>query len=113
MTADDLAAARPLLAQLGYEVDATDLARRVATVLEADGHALFVAQSGDRVVGLLHIYARPAIEKPVEAVVQALVVETTRRKSGIGGRLMAAAERWTVARGLTSVALSSNVVRAD
>ncbi|MBI3516762.1 MAG: GNAT family N-acetyltransferase, partial [Proteobacteria bacterium] len=73
----------------------------------------FVAQSGNQIIGLLHVYARPAIERPTEAVVQSLVVDATRRKSGIGSILMDTAERWAAARGLTTVALSSNVVRTE
>ena len=113
MTADDLGAARSLLAQLGYAVEAPELARRFATVAATDGHAVLVAHAGAAVVGLLHVYARPAIEKPLEAIVQALVVDAMQRQRGIGGLLMDAAERWAAARGLPAVALSSNVVRAE
>ena len=41
------------------------------------------------------------------------LLEQTLRRSGVGAALMDAAERWAQARGLGSVALSSNVVRHD
>jgi GNAT superfamily N-acetyltransferase len=53
------------------------------------------------VVALCHIYARPALEKPPEAVVQVLVVDRAHQDKGIGKRMMAAAERWAAARGFT------------
>jgi GNAT superfamily N-acetyltransferase len=75
------------------------------------GHSLLVAERGKRIVGLLHVYARPALEKPPEAVVQAVVVDRSFRGSGIGKAFMAAAERWACDRGYRSVSLSSNVAR--
>jgi GNAT superfamily N-acetyltransferase len=113
MTADDAAAVQPLLVQLGYDMSVAEVTQRLASVLGAENHAVFVAQSAERVVGLLHIYARPALEKPPEAVVQALVVDATGRRGGVGARLMDVAERWAAERGFRSVALSSNVVRDD
>jgi GNAT superfamily N-acetyltransferase len=64
-------------------------------------------------VGLLHVYARPAFDKPPEAVVQALVVETTARKYGVGKALMMIAENWARQKGFRSVSLASNIVRGD
>jgi GNAT superfamily N-acetyltransferase len=113
MTADDAVAAQPLLAQLGYEMGLDEVTRRFAAVAAAKDHGVFVAEADDRVVGLLHIYARPALEKPPEAIVQALVVDATGRRGGIGARLMEVAERWAAEGGFRSVTLSSNVVRAD
>ncbi|MEP1031893.1 MAG: GNAT family N-acetyltransferase, partial [Alphaproteobacteria bacterium] len=51
--------------------------------------------------------------KPVEAVIQSLVVDARARGAGIGRALMDRAEGWARARGLTSVALYTNVTRAD
>jgi GNAT superfamily N-acetyltransferase len=113
MTAADLAAAQPLLAQLGYALSPEEVRRRFAAVTAAGDHAAFVAESAGRVIGLLHVYGRPALEKPPEAIVQALVVDATIRRGGVGARLMAAAERWAADQGFGSVALSSNVVRND
>lgn len=111
-TADDVSEIMPLLAQLGYEMAQEEAGRRVHEVLAAPDHALLAAESGARVVGLLHVFVRPAVENPREAVVEALVVADDCRRAGVGRRLMAAAERWGAERGCRSVALSSNIVRA-
>lgn len=112
IAAADIPEIVPLLAQLGYEMTADEAARRAAEILSTSGHSLIVAELGERIVGLLHIFDRPGIENPREAVVQAIVVDQACRRLGIGRILMAAAERWGRQRNCASVVLSSNVVRA-
>jgi GNAT superfamily N-acetyltransferase len=111
MTRADLPAARALLDQLGYPLAIEEVARRFAAVVSAPGHAAMIAEAAGRVAGLVHVYARPALENPPEAIVEALVVDGARRRVGVGAALMAAAEAWALARGLRSLALSSNVAR--
>jgi GNAT superfamily N-acetyltransferase len=53
------------------------------------------------------VYERPSLEKPCEAVVQAMVVDAGQRGRGVGKVLMAHAEAWARHRGLSSVALST------
>src|SRR5262249_38039551 len=101
----DLPTARELLRQLGYEIGVEELTRRLARVLEARDHRVVIAEHGGRVVGLMHVFVRPALEKPCEVVVQALVVDETLRGRGIGQALMREAEAWAAARGLESVTL--------
>ena len=113
MTRDDIAQSVPLLAQLGYELSPEELARRFAAVTATPDHFLVVAEAEGRIAGLLHVFARPAIENPREAVVQAIVVDLAHRRSGIGMALMAEAERWGREHECRSVMLSSNVARAE
>ena len=113
MTPEDIEAVSPLLEQLGYAVAGDELAHRIDAVFATDGHALLVAEKSGHVVGFLHVFARPALEKPPEAVVQAMAVEKEARGAGIGRALMTAAEDWARARGFSSVALFSKVGRDD
>lgn len=114
MTPADLAAARRLLKQLDYDIAVPDLQARYDSVIAAgDGQALMVAELGGTIVGLLHVFARPALEKPVEALVQSLVVDETCRGAGIGRALMASAETWARDRGLPFVTLHTQLKRAD
>jgi GNAT superfamily N-acetyltransferase len=112
MTAADIVDAVPLLAQLGYEIDAGEAEARVRAILAAPDHSLLVAERDGRAVALMHVFARPAIENPREAVVQAIVVDEDWRRAGIGRLLLAAAERWGREHDCRSLVLSSNVVRA-
>jgi len=108
----DLPTACDLLRQLGYEVGIENLAGRLAHVLAAPDHRVVVAEHDGRVAGLMHVFIRPALEKPCEVVVQALVVEEALRGRGIGQALMQDAEAWALARGLRSVALHTSRAEA-
>lgn len=112
-TTDDLSAIRDLLLQLGYSLEPDEVRDRLAGVMGAPGHAALVGERGGQVISLLHLFARPALEKPPEVIVQALVVDATDRQGGVGKAMMAAAEQWTRDRGLRSVALTSHIERAD
>jgi GNAT superfamily N-acetyltransferase len=111
MTPGDIVDSAPLLAQLGYPLNLDELARRVREVLATPHHLLLLAEAGGRIAGFVHVYARPAIENPREAIVQAIVVDDAHRRTGIGRLLMMAAERWGKEHDCRSVALSSNIAR--
>ena len=109
----DVEIAKELLHQLGYNMSINDLARRLDRVLATRTHYAAVAEERNRVVGLVHAYERAALERPTEAVVQSLVVDSGLRKVGIGKVLMAAAEAWARANGLTDVVLHTREDRDD
>jgi GNAT superfamily N-acetyltransferase len=113
MTTEDLPTIQVLLLQLGYDMKPEEVRRRYDAVAGSADHTLMIADQAGRVVAFCHAYARPALDKPPEAVVQALVVDQACRGSGVGRIMMAAAEAWATERGFTSVALASHVSRAD
>jgi GNAT superfamily N-acetyltransferase len=113
MTADDIQPAQELLWQLGYPLDSKKLRRRYDAVMGTTEHALFVAEDGGRVIALCHVYARPALDKPPEAVVQALVVDRAYRDRGVGRDMMMMVETWARNHGFRSVALYSSTVRSE
>lgn len=113
MVAADLAGLRPLLVQLGYDIAPEEIGRRFRIVTAADTHAAWVAEKSGRLVGFLHIFERPALEKPPEAVLQAMAVDSASRRSGVGRKLVAKAEAWSTDKGYTSISLSSQIDRAD
>ena len=112
MAEADIAAGRMLLGQLGYDLTPTETRRRFASIASTAGHVILVADCEARPVGLVHLYVRPALDKPPEVVVQAIVVDAAYRGRGIGKILMSAAESWASERGYNSVALYSNVSRS-
>src|SRR5580704_16939244 len=113
MTAVDVPVSQVLLSQLGYQTDVQEVRRRYDAVVQSGDHALMVAEQGGRIIALCHTYARAALDKPPEAVVQALVVDQASRGSGVGKIMMTAAEKWAEDRGFTSVTLASHVSRSD
>jgi GNAT superfamily N-acetyltransferase len=112
MAEDDIAAGRLLLDQLGYDLTPTEMRRRYAVIANTTGHTILVAECEARPVGLVHFYTRPALDKPPEVIVQAIVIDAAYRGRGIGKILMSAAEGWASERGYNSVALYSNVSRS-
>lgn len=113
MAIGDLPSVRRLLRQLGYDVGASEVAMRYRAVTREEAHLALIAERGGQVAAFLHVFARPALEKAPEAVVQALIVDQLYRGEGIGTTLMAAAEAWALERGFASVTLSSNASRIE
>jgi GNAT superfamily N-acetyltransferase len=109
----DISACRLLLSQLGYDLTLQEVKRRYDAIREKQDHAVFVGEQDGQVVALLHIYERPAFDKPPEVIVQALVVDQNWRGMGIGKSMINIAERWALDRGFSSVALTSSVSRSD
>jgi GNAT superfamily N-acetyltransferase len=113
MVDGDAEQARSLMTHLGYDLDREEFRRRYQAVAADDRHLLRVAELNGRLAALLHVYVRPAIDKPPEVVVQALVVDANQRGKGIGEAMMRSAEAWARGRGFSSISLSSHIRRAD
>jgi len=109
----DISACRLLLSQLGYDLTLQEVKRRYDAIREKQDHAVFVGEQDGQVVALLHLYERPAFDKPPEVIVQALVVDQNCRGTGVGKSMMNMAERWAADRRFSSVALTSSVSRSD
>jgi ribosomal protein S18 acetylase RimI-like enzyme len=109
--ARDHEAVRRLLDQLGYAPDEAEFRRRFDSVRATAGHRIIVAEEGGAVVGVLHVFERPALDKGCEAVVQALVVDGAMRSRGIGEALMREAEGWAAHRGLAATSLHTRIDR--
>ncbi|MEM9682708.1 MAG: GNAT family N-acetyltransferase [Pseudomonadota bacterium] len=110
--AADTAALRPLLMQLGYALEEVEIASRIERLASAVDHILLVAEAtGGDLRAAMHVYGRPALEKPPEAVVQSLVVADGHCGSGLGRKMMALAERWSMKAGYESITLGSQVSR--
>jgi GNAT superfamily N-acetyltransferase len=108
----DAAALKPLLAQLGYALEEPEIRSRIEHIRAAGRQFLVVAEDADSALAaLLHVYGRAALEKPPEAVVQALVVRDGLRGQGLGRAMMALAEGWAREAGYRHISLSSQTGR--
>lgn len=103
----DVSAVHRLIGQLADSADEAAFRARFERVLATDDHRIIVAEVEGKVVGVLHMFERPALEKPCEAIVQALVVDSDARSGGVGETLMREAEAWAQNRKLPSVSLYS------
>ena len=107
----DIPMVRRLIGQLADASDEAEFRARFERAAATPGHRIIVAEMDSEIVGVLHVFERPALEKPCEAVVQALVVDGARRGNGIGEALMHEAETWAAARKLASTALYTRIDR--
>ena len=107
----DVSAVHRLIGQLADAPDEAAFRARFETVLASDGHRVIVAEVSGEVVGVLHMFERAALEKPCEAIVQALVVDSEARSSGIGEALMREAEACAQSRKLPSVSTAVSTER--
>ena len=108
---DHVAIAR-LLGQLGYPSTREETAARLEAVLARDDHAVFVADDGGSVCGWVHVLFTPRLEPPFVEL-GGLIVEESKRGSGVGRALIAAAEAWARHSGAPSLRVRTNMVREN
>ena len=114
MRPEDTAAVAMLTTQLGYPATEDEIRRRYDLIKDRWDARLFVAhQSGNRIVGWIHVQATYLLECDAHAEIWGLVVADTARGTGIGRRLVEAAEEWAQMRGLGEMAVRSNHLRTE
>jgi GNAT superfamily N-acetyltransferase len=110
----DLPRLSELSSQLGYPVSEADLGRRLTHLLFRPDHHLVLAETPpDQVVGWIHAAEQWVLESEPACEILGLVVDQSCRGQGIGRMLVAAIETWAVTRGLATIKVRSNVVRAE
>jgi N-acetylglutamate synthase-like GNAT family acetyltransferase len=108
----DAARIADLSTQLGYPSTMEQALVRLRTLPQDGSHAVYVAQNEmDAVVGWVHVYEHLPVCHDRVAEIAGLVVDASCRASGVGKRLMDAAENWAREKGLDTVVLRSNVIR--
>lgn len=101
-----------LAGELGYPCDAVSMAGRVRKVLRQKRHLLLVAgDDGDSIRGWLHACGADSIESGFRVEIVGRVVSKIARRSGVGRRLVEAAERWAGKIGSELICVRGNVRR--
>jgi GNAT superfamily N-acetyltransferase/uncharacterized membrane protein YphA (DoxX/SURF4 family) len=90
----DAAALARISDQLGFPLDEEGARMRLKEALGGPDHALLVAESGGRVVGLMELKRLRLFTSRRQVEVVALVVDHDERGRGIGTRLLQEAEQW-------------------
>jgi GNAT superfamily N-acetyltransferase len=111
--ASDASMIADLTGELGYEVTAGEVERRLSAILGDDNHAVFVGRAGDDVIGWIHVVGVRRLEATFFAELGGLVVQEAARRQGVGRRLVDAALKWAGDRGYRTLRVRTNVVRAD
>ena len=114
VTREDAGAVAALSGQLGYPVSSEAIAARLERLLGRDDQLVLAAIAEDgRLVGWIHAADQDLVESERRCEILGLVVDGRRRRGGIGGRLVAEAERWAATRGLRHMSVRSNVAREE
>lgn len=99
--------------ELGYAVEAKEMASRIKRLSDLQEHYVAVAELEGRVLGWVHAEHRFSMETGDKAELVGLVVGAAARRSGVGSLLVQAAEEWATHRGLSAMVVRSNVVRPE
>jgi ribosomal protein S18 acetylase RimI-like enzyme len=81
--------------------------RRAIDSFRVPGHAVFVAEADDDLIGLVTVSERISFVGQREGYVGWLVVRAGMERRGIGSTLMTVAEKWAVGRGLSCLTLET------
>ena len=101
-----------LSGQLGYPAEAAQVRERLERLAGRPDSVVYVAEaaSGD-VAGWIHAISTELLEVGPRGEIVGLVVDEHHRGQGVGKRLVLAAERWAASRGLSEIAVRSNMTR--
>lgn len=101
--------------QLGYEAaEEQHVQQRLSVLMKHNDHAVFVAEQAESpLLGWVHVFRCYLLHTAPEAQIAALIIDATVRRSGVGQRLMQAAEQWARAQDCWAVYLRSNNKRQD
>lgn len=113
-TAADFAAAIPLMAELGYPVDAATFAKRFDAVSANPDDAVFVADEAGKLLGLIAVHSFEMLHRPGRlGRITSLVVSEAARGRGIGRQLLTSAENHLRALGCIKLEVTSAAHRND
>lgn len=100
-----------LMHQLGYDVPAQELARRLQR--QSKRCEIFVDDYEGEVRGWVGVSADETFVEGLRAQLEGLVVDESSRSCGIGKALLGAAESWARQHGCREMLIRSNVLRTD
>jgi GNAT superfamily N-acetyltransferase len=102
-----------MLSELGYPADSETLDSRLRRLEDDPGTQVFVAELDGEVVGLAVLHVMPLLERPPLGRITALVVRRSRRRLGIGRRLVERAEERARRAGCERLDLTTSEHRTD
>jgi GNAT superfamily N-acetyltransferase len=110
----DIAQITWLTRQLGYERTSEQIAASLNRInIRPDIQAVFVAETGGRVVGWIEVSLQLRLQSPPFALIGGFIVSDEMRGRGIGRQLCEAAEQWSWERGVQMLRVTSRSTRTD
>lgn len=106
-TARDAVEIASLLAELGYPIDATQVASRLHAAMD-DRHFVLVADTGSELIGVLSAAAVPLLAEATTMVrITSLSVTASARRRGVAAALVDDAERRAIDMGAAVIEVGS------
>ena len=103
-----------LITELGYPTTCEAMRNRLTLILTDPGYATLVAVKDREVVGVAGSTLSKYYEKDgLYCRLAVLVVSSTARGLGLGGKLVQAVESWAAAKGAREVVVNSGLHRGD
>lgn len=100
-----------LCSQLGYEVEESDIKKRLQYILDNPDHGLFVYEDQKGLVGgWAHVFGKHLLEG-VYAELGGIVVDSRHRRLGIGKSLIEHCEKWAIEKGYSELRVRSGGTR--
>jgi GNAT superfamily N-acetyltransferase len=112
-TEADAASIARLTTELGYPTSPEEIHARLAELLARETQFIAVAEQPEGVAAWAAAEERVLLESGRRAELVGLVVTYQARRLGLGRRLVSEAEVWARNRGLPSISVRSNVLRAE
>ena len=110
-TQADAGAIAMLSGELGYPGSPEQIGGRLRRLLASERDVVLVAEETGAVIGWIHGADQQLLESEERCEILGLVVALGARGRGVGRALVGAAEAWAAARGLSTIAVRSNVAR--
>jgi GNAT superfamily N-acetyltransferase len=101
-----------LAGELGYPNEAEAIRARIRAIGESD-LLLVAVDEGDKPVGFIQAHRVCIIEVGFRVEILELVASSSARRSGIGRRLIAEAERWAESIGAEAISVRSSTKRIE
>jgi GNAT superfamily N-acetyltransferase len=112
--ADDADAIAGLVTQLGYPTQTEEVPGRLDRMTLDDRATVLLAELGDRVVGLATVHILSVVHRDSDvAWLTALVVDSEARGSGVGRKLVEAAEQVARQAGCVRLSVTTHEQRFD
>jgi len=111
---NDAAALAQLMCELGYETTKSEMQTRMERIAGDERYRTLVAVRNGKVCGMIGTVTNPSYEhNDPSGRILAVVTLTKARRRGIGRALIATAEKDFAQRGITRLALNTQLARKD
>ena len=111
---DDAAEVARLTNELGYEASENAILLRLSALAQWPSYFVAVAETSPAILaGWISAERRLILQYGERVEISALVVDSTRRRSGIGRSLIGAVEQWATECGIASILVRSRIDRSE